>query len=624
MCLSAAGLNRQWRLHTERPSAALNLRAHQTAHGVEWRADLPSGVNTRIENEAPPSLVRVDISGPIEQFAGYYDACSSGYSDGHDAIAERLCAAFAEGDVLLVINSPGGAAAGLQQGVSRALKSKAAHGRRVTVWADEMIGSAATWWACAIGDEIFVPLAGQVGSIGARGEHVSIAGHLAQEGIVKTYFADPPDKIAFAPEFPLGPVGEARGNRDVKIAADAFRAAVCDSPIGLRNKLTPEALIELGADMLTGQAAVAAGLADGVAEFDDVVDYALGLADANAGEGMKTKEQVDAEKARARASSVRAEAEGGEGKPGEDPDKEPESERGTEPSGKCAGCGSQNEENAKFCDQCGGSMAAPKAAEPDEPPPSSKPAPAPGKPAEKAEEPKGPPMAKVAASNGRSFNAQVGAREDASLPALKGAALGYVQLANEVMLTLGASTPARGVGAFRALVESAGRDAARASAAESHAAEQVAKAEKASRWDLAKRLNALSLDGWPRANIFRDEVDAKGKRTAVGLAPMVASMDLDTLSGMVEGFEKNAKPRTPFESDRAKAETGAREQAAREGAAPPIVNGKPTPEAIKAATKDPAVVRMFNSPGNTHAIERIAEQYLITVAENSATIGGIQ
>ena len=52
--------------------------------------------------------------------------------------------------------------------------------------------------------------------------------------------------------------------------------------MGQRYGLTPEFLIELGADMLTGQAAVDAGLADGVASFDEVVAYALQLASESA------------------------------------------------------------------------------------------------------------------------------------------------------------------------------------------------------------------------------------------------------------------------------------------------------------------------------------------------------
>lgn len=303
LCLAGEGLGRSYRLHAERPGASLNRFAYRDGSAVEWRADGPVVYGPQgVVDATPPALVRVDIMGALEQRAGFQDECGA-WTDGHDAVTERLLAALEMGDVLLVVDSPGGAAAGLQQGVERVLRAKEHHGRRVTVFADEMIGSAAMWWSAAIGDEIFLPPAGEVGSIGARGEHTSIAGLLAKEGIEKTYFADPPDKIAFAPEFPLTPVGAARGNRDVKLAAGAFRAAVCAGPIGILNGLTPEFLIELGADMLTGEAAVGV-LANEVASFDDVVAYALTLASSNSAKDIND----EAAKAVARTAKTRAAA----------------------------------------------------------------------------------------------------------------------------------------------------------------------------------------------------------------------------------------------------------------------------------------------------------------------------
>lgn len=319
-CLDLGALGKTYRLHGERPSAALNERRYTLSDGsVRWmtraamlaasqaspRADLPSGaahVIAPVESASPLILVRIE--GPIEQRAGYHDPCA-GWSDGHDAIADRLCAAFQEGDVLLVVDSPGGAAAGLQQAVERVLAAKAANGRRVTGFGDEQVASAGAWWMLAVCDEVFIPTAGQIGSIGARGEHVSIAGMLAQDGIVKTYFADPPEKVALAPEFPLSPVGEMRGNRDVSIAATAFREAMCASPLGLRSGLTPEYLVTLGADMLTGQAAVDAGLADGVESFETVTAYALALAES--GEAKAIEGEATAAAARS-AAQVRASA----------------------------------------------------------------------------------------------------------------------------------------------------------------------------------------------------------------------------------------------------------------------------------------------------------------------------
>jgi hypothetical protein len=102
LCLAPEAMGRTFRLYAHRPDARLNRTIP--------RADLPSGA-AHVVAPVAPALVRVDISGPLEQRAGYHDPCA-GWSDGHDAIAERLIEAFASGDVLLVGDTPGGAAAG--------------------------------------------------------------------------------------------------------------------------------------------------------------------------------------------------------------------------------------------------------------------------------------------------------------------------------------------------------------------------------------------------------------------------------------------------------------------------------------------------------------------------------
>lgn len=241
------------------------------------------------------------MMGPLEQRAGFHDPCG-GWSDGHDALADRLCEAFEEGDVLFVGDCPGGAAAEIPANVRRALEAKDQYKRRATGFGKPMVGSAAMWWMTAVCDEIFGEADSQFGSVGARGEHVDISGMMAQEGVKKTYFADPPEKVALAPEFPLSAIGAARGNRDVTMAADAFRAAVCASPIGKRNGLTPEFLKELGADMLTGQLAVDAGLCSGVEPFETVVAYALSLAESDAHKAINS-EADEAARAKVRATA---------------------------------------------------------------------------------------------------------------------------------------------------------------------------------------------------------------------------------------------------------------------------------------------------------------------------------
>lgn len=545
-CVDLGALGRTYPLSAARPGPETNRYACRLdGGGVEWRADLPSGAAHTISPVAPQRspLIRVDIMGGLEQRAGYHDECG-GWSDGHDAVADRLCAAFAEGDVFFVIDSPGGAAAGLQQGVERAMAAKAEHGRYCTVFADEMIGSAGFWWACTIGDEIFTPPAGQLGSIGARGEHTDISGMLAQEGIKKTYFADPPEKVALAPEFPLSPVGAMRGNRDVTIAADAFRAAVCSSPIGLRNGLTPEDLKALGADMLTGKAAIGV-LADGVESFGAVVAYALALAESEPGSDarMSASKITGATSAKERAMPhTRME---GDEKP-EKTDDGPESAKaeGLKPDGICKACGMGNPISHKFCAQCGESMEAKPLDEEEPAPPSSKPPP-PGGDKKMAAPDRMPSNASLASI--------VGATVDTPL-AIKTAAIALRQVRDAAAGVTGHRDAAKIVGGLLAVPERLERGRAATIAL----AERTAQAELAERKVLAHRLVAAMPT--IRSKVFADLLDdAGGRRLDTKGKPQVRvrsaygpeKMPLATLRTFVESVEKDgpAQRRNPFAPD---------------------------------------------------------------------------
>ncbi len=559
-------------------------------------ADLPSGAAHVIAPVAP-LLTRVDISGPLEQRAGYHDLCS-GWTDGHDAIAERLCAAFASGDVLLVVDSPGGAAAGLQQAAARALKAKLHHGRRVTVYADEMIGSAAEWWTSVLGDELFLPEAGQVGSIGARGGHESIAGLLAKEGREVTYFTWPNDgKIAFAPELPLGEIGRARGTRDVSIAGEAFCAAVCGGAIGLRYKLDRDAVVALGADMLTGADAVGV-LADGVATFEEVTAYALSLAEmgpvksagknsarvrARGDRNMPKIKAEDEKDARARAED----APGEKGPPSSKGGPGSEDAAGREIPTKCgaAGCGVENDKDAKFCKGCGASMSTGAAdgppVESEEEAPASDPAP-----------PK-PGASARALTTSASFEEILGLPAGASVPAQKAAALAWRRVIVKVEAMTGRTDPDEQVGALMAVE----KDAANAGRYRAERNKLRAEGEAAERLSLAKRLVDA---GEPRGRVLVDVIK-DGKRAGVKLSPMYAEMRIGILRGEVETREAQKRPRDPFKPD---------EAAAREAAkAGSDTKGEPTPAQIEAAKKDPVVQAIAKRSGNTLSLDELAKNH---------------
>lgn len=269
--LEPTALGRRFRLYTERPGVHLIQPVARSG----GRADAGTVGTT----QKAPALVRIDIMGVLEQRAGYHDACA-GWSDGHDAIAERYCKAFETSDVLTVFDSPGGAAAGTEQAIDTVLKAKAQTGRHVTGWVDELCGSAAVWWAATVCDEIYSPAAGMFGSIGARSAHISIAQALAKAGVEYRGFAWPPKggKLAFAPEMPLSETAKRRAERDVTAYGKAFARAVANS-LGPRLGLTYADIINLDADVLRGKDAVSAKLIDGVSTYAEVVDWAMRIAE---------------------------------------------------------------------------------------------------------------------------------------------------------------------------------------------------------------------------------------------------------------------------------------------------------------------------------------------------------
>ncbi len=262
-----------------------------------------------------------------------------------------------------------------------------------------------------------------------------------------------------------------------------------------------------------------------------------------------------------------------EDEPSDAPDAEDEP-MGDEPNGICKSCNSQNEENAKFCDQCGSSMAALRADD-DEPPPSSK------KPGAAVTAPK-----RVSAEG--SVAGILGATSD-SIPAVKARAIDLRHVADTAAAVFATTSPGEIVGHLLGLPE---RLAAGDKAIKDHA-QAKAKGEKNERWSLAKRLNALNLAGRSRSTIFEDKVDAKGNRAAVGLQPEYARMDLDVFRGLVTSLEKSAPKarKDPFAVSEERARKAAESAAAASGKGPSR-SGDITEADIAWAKQQPSFLRM--------------------------------
>jgi ClpP class serine protease len=502
MCLADAGFGQTYALHKTRP-AYVRARDLTPARG-DLYGYAGALTDEGIVVPAEAALARVTVSGPTETRAGYHGECG-GWSDGYDAIADRMVDALSDADVLLVFEeAPGGAVMGIVECVDRVLAAKAEYGRRVFVVVNSgMAASAAYWLGSVFADpgEFYITRGSMVGSIGARSAHVSEAGALAQAGLEWTDFAYPAGKVALSPARALSATGKVRGERDVMAAFNAFQAAVTAA----RPALTRKAIIALDADMLTGAAAVAAGLADSVATIEDVEAWAL----SRAGEPMDPDENKE---------------------PGAAEDPPPSEPSNTDPppaAKACAKCEEDMPEEAKFCAQCGTAVEA----EEEDPKPTDP-----------------PPDASTAA--------YLGLRPGASDVAIRMAAREMRAERDHVRKIVGSDS----FGATRGKLSALAQDARQGVKAAQDLAKERAAAEGRERVDLLLSLAKANLPGFPRGDLLVDECNARGDVTGMKAAKFYAKTPIAELRGFVNGKLANAGPseRSPFEPSEANAKPEAK------------------------------------------------------------------
>lgn len=271
---------------------------------------------------------------------------------------------------------------------------------------------------------------------------------------------------------------------------------------------------------------------------------------------------------------------------------------GHEPDGKCAACGMQNEDDAKFCDQCGKSMAARSLEDEDDEDEDED-----DEDDDKAEESAKPaahppPPERMSAPAKMSSEATLASILNASGEsplALKTAAIKLRQVRDTAAGVTGKTDAAEIVGGLLAVPSKLERG----KRAQDKLAATQAKSDAAERLDLVHRLNKTGTV--KRSKILADVVSASGERTGTRIRSKYARMDLGVLRGLVTDLEGDApkQRRNPFEPSedlsRETSKTGQHGNAE---------------QRITRAKAHPDVVRMFNRPGNTISIESLAKSFV--------------
>ena len=188
---------------------------------------------------------------------------------------ERLRTALEDATVssiVLDVDSPGGAASGIQEVFGELFAARGA--KPVVAVANTMMASGALWLASAA-DRIIASPSALVGSLGVRWSHRDSSGFNKKAGVTFTTLKSTgaPHKDEFSPDEPLRPDDRRRAQ---KLADDFHASFVRDLARGRRLTIAQVNAEFGGGRLLTAKEALAAGMVDEIATFDDAVAMAPG------------------------------------------------------------------------------------------------------------------------------------------------------------------------------------------------------------------------------------------------------------------------------------------------------------------------------------------------------------
>ncbi len=176
--------------------------------------------------------------------------------------------------LLVDAETPGGDLDGGEEAIEVMNAAAAASGKPVFGYVGSRCASMGVWLLsgiCRAGITVF--RAARMGSVGVVADHETDARHAAGEGFDRTVFRYPPGKANPNPAEILDPLGTARMQELVTAPGERFVAHVAAT-----RGIDPAAILAWNGGMFTGQAAIAAGLADTLGTLDSAIAIAAGLA----------------------------------------------------------------------------------------------------------------------------------------------------------------------------------------------------------------------------------------------------------------------------------------------------------------------------------------------------------
>lgn len=196
----------------------------------------------------------------------------------YNAIREAMIYAASDesvGSILLSINSGGGTVSGVSDcgDLIRMINDKV---KPVTAFTDGNMCSAAYWLGCSAG-EVFASNVSTVGSIGVIATHMEYSKQLEQDGVTPTVFRGGKYKALMNSVEPLTAAAKEQFQSQIDAAERVFVSFVADM-VGKSYDYTYTNMAQ-GKEFF-GEQALAAGLVDGISNYDKVVSQMQAIHDA--------------------------------------------------------------------------------------------------------------------------------------------------------------------------------------------------------------------------------------------------------------------------------------------------------------------------------------------------------
>lgn len=253
-----------WAITQEYMDAILQIAERQNLSPEQVAKEIGRPLNNTYDVELRDGVAILPVTGPLFRYANLFNMISGATS--YDLLARDFETALANPQVsaiVLNIDSPGGEANGVSE---FAAQIAAARGQKPVVAYVGGLGASAAYWIASAADEIVVADTALLGSIGTVMTITDAREREAKTG-VRTYEVVS-SQSPYKRNDPATPEGRSRYQALVDSLSDVF----VDKVASYRGTDRDTVLKNYGqGDVLVGQAAMAAGLADRVGSFEGVL-----------------------------------------------------------------------------------------------------------------------------------------------------------------------------------------------------------------------------------------------------------------------------------------------------------------------------------------------------------------